>query len=280
MRGEGPKRHFIIPDTQTRPGVPLDHLDWIAQAIVDYKPDVVVHLGDHFDFPSLNGHEQPGSAPMEGRRFADDLFVGNEAFAQLSRPMDAEIARVAANHKKRWSPEKHFVTGNHEARADRVANNDPRLLGTVGSDLCDLRDWKRHGFLERLWLDGICYSHYFQSSHSSRPLGGEVSNRLNRIGASFVQGHEQGFRYGNRITASGMTWHGLVAGSAYLHIEDYRGAQGQRHWRGVVVLNEVEDGEYDIMPLSLKYLCKKYTGDSLHRYMTLKYAFQNWDHLK
>lgn len=276
---EGPRRHFIIPDTQTRPGVPLDHLEWVAQAIVDYKPDVVVHLGDHYDFPSLNGHEQPGSAPMEGRRFADDLFVGNEAFATLSKPMEAEIARLKGGKRKQWTPERHFCVGNHEARADRVANNDPKLLGTVGSDLCDLRGWQRHGFLERLWVDRICYSHYFQSSHSSRPLGGEVSNRLNRIGASFAQGHEQGFRYGNRITASGVTWHGLVCGSNYLHIEDYRGAQGQRHWRGVVILNSVEDGEYDIMPLSLKYLCKKYTGDSLHRYMTLKYAHSNWDHL-
>ncbi len=278
--GEGPRRHFIIPDTQTRPGVPLDHLDWVAQAIVEYRPDVVVHIGDHYDFPSLNGHEQPGSAPMEGRRFADDLHVGNEAFARISMPMEAEIERRRKGHRARWEPDRRFCVGNHEARADRVASNDPKLLGTVGSDLCDLRGWQRHGFLERAWIDGLCYSHYFQSSHSSRPLGGEVSNRLNRIGASFVQGHEQGFRYGNRITASGMTWHGLVAGSCYLHIEDYRGAQGQRHWRGVVILNSVENGEYDIMPLSLKYLCKKYTGDSLHRYMTLKYAFQNWDHLK
>lgn len=276
---EGPRRHLIVPDTQTRPGVPLDHLDWIGQAIVEYKPDVIVHVGDHWDMASLNGHEQPGSAPMEGKRFADDIFVGNEAFARICKPMEAEIERRKRRHIKRWEPECHFLVGNHEARADRVASNDPRLLGTVGSDQCDVRGWKRHGFLERAWIDGIVYSHYFQSSHSNRPLGGEVSNRLNRIGASFAQGHEQGFRYGNRITASGVTWNGLVAGSAYLHIEDYRGAQGQRHWRGIVVLNSVENGEYDIMPLSLKYLCKKYSGDSLQRYMTLNYPFQNWDHL-
>lgn len=277
--GGDPRRHLLIPDTQTRPGVPLDHLDWIGQAIVEYAPDVIVHLGDHWDMASLNGHEQPGSAPMEGKRFADDVHVGNEAFARICKPMESEIERRKRRHIKRWDPERHFLVGNHEARADRVAQNDPRLLGTVGSDQCDVRGWTRHGFLERAWIDGIVYSHYFQSSHSNRPLGGEVSNRLNRIGASFCQGHEQGFRYGNRITASGVTWNGLVAGSAYLHIEDYRGAQGQRHWRGIVVLNSVENGEYDIMPLSLKYLCKKFTGDSLQRYMTLNYPFQRWDHL-
>ena len=42
-----PKRHFVIPDTQVKKGVPIDHMAWIGAAIRDYKPDVVVHLGDH-----------------------------------------------------------------------------------------------------------------------------------------------------------------------------------------------------------------------------------------
>jgi hypothetical protein len=46
----------------------------------------------------------------------------------------------------------------------------------------------------------------------------------------------------------------LVAGSFYQHDEDYKGPQGNDHWRGIVVLNEVEDGDYNIMPLGMKYL--------------------------
>lgn len=91
---EGPRRHLFIGDTQVRPGVPLDHLDWVAQAIVDYKPDVIVHAGDHFDFPSLSGHEEPGSAPLEGQRYKDDLDVGNAAFARLCKPMEDEQVNV------------------------------------------------------------------------------------------------------------------------------------------------------------------------------------------
>lgn len=279
-KGQKPRRHAFIPDTQVKPGVPLDHLDWVGQALVDYLPDVIVHAGDHHDFPSLNGHEKPGSLPMEGRRFKDDLECGNAAWARMCKPMEAEQARRIRRHIQRWEPEKHACKGNHEDRADRLAVADPRLLGVVGSDLCDYRDWKVHPFLERVWIDGICYSHYFQSSHSNRPLGGEVSARLNRVGASFAQGHEQGFRYGNRITASGVTWNGLVAGSCYLHTESYRGAQGQRHWQGIVILNSVENGEYDIMPLSLKYLCLKYTGKPLFRYMVEQYPGHDWAHHK
>ena len=274
-----PRRHFIIPDTQTRPGVPLDHLDWIGQSILHYRPDVIVHLGDHWDFPSLNGHEEPGSAPLENKRYADDLAVGNEAFVRLCAPMEADINRRETKHRKKWRPRKVFITGNHEVRADRVAENNPKFLGTIGSDKCDIRDWERHPFLEVVNIDDILYSHYFQSSHSARPIGGNVPNRLTKIGASFVQGHQQGLDMGTKLMGNGKTWWGIVAGSCYTHIENYRGAQGQRHWRGVMILNEVENGEFCPMPLTLDYLCRKYTGMRLAHYHRAKYPNGNWDHL-
>lgn len=63
-----PKRHFVIPDTQVKKGVPIDHMAWIGAAIRDYKPDVVVHLGDHWDFPSLSRYDAKGSLASEGAR--------------------------------------------------------------------------------------------------------------------------------------------------------------------------------------------------------------------
>lgn len=266
-----PRRHFIIPDTQVRPGVPLDHLRWIAEAIVEYKPDVVAHIGDHFDMPSLSLHEGPGSLKMEGARYEDDVATGNEAFATLCAPMEAEQARLIRRKQKRWEPRKLFLFGNHENRIHRAINAAPKFAGTIGDHHLNTRDFERHPFLERVWQDGVLYSHYFQSSHSAHAIGGTIDNRLNKIGASFVQGHEQGFRYGTRIQASGATWHGLVAGSCYLHDEDYRGAQGQGHWRGVVVLNEVRDGDFCVMPLTLDYLCRKYEGVSLGEYLRKSY---------
>ena len=265
------RRHLIIPDTQVRPGVPTDHIGWIAKAIVEYRPDVIVHLGDHWDMASLNKHEMPGSMNLEGKRYQDDIKAGNDAFFQLCAPMNAE-----ADYK----PRKIFLLGNHEDRADRAAASDPKWFGHVGSENCNTLDWERHKFLERVEVDGVLYSHYFQNTHSSRPIGGEVSNRLTRIGCSFVQGHEQGRKLGERIMASRETWSGIVAGSCYLHVEDYRGAQGQRHWRGIIILNEVENGEFDIMSLSLRYLCRKYENTDLYDYMVRKYSYGDWVHLK
>lgn len=260
-------RHLLIPDTQVRPGVPTAHIDWIAQAIVDYRPDSVIHIGDHWDMPSLSMHDGPGSMKMEGARYEDDIAVANDAFRRLCAPMEAEQARLKRNKERQWNPRKAFLFGNHENRINRAVNNAPKWAGTIGEHHILTRDWERHPFLERVWIDGVLYSHYFQSSHSSHAIGGSIDNRLNKIGCSFVQGHEQGFRYGTRIQASGANWHGLVAGSAYLHDEDYRGAQGQGHWRGIVVLNEVRNGDYCVMPLTLAYLCKKYEGIGLGEYL-------------
>lgn len=276
MTASPSRRHLFVPDTQVKPGAPTDHIPWIAQAVVDYLPDVIVVGGDWWDFPSLNSHSKPGSAPLEGTRFKDDVDAGNKAFHLFNKPIKQEQAR----RKGKWKPMKVFTAGNHEDRADRAAVEDPKWMGVVGSQHCNVEDFKWHGFLKRVWIDGIVYSHYFQSSHSKFAIGGSIDNRFNKIGNSFVQGHEQGKREGSRIMASGKTWYGLVAGSCYLHEENYRGAQGQRHWRGIVVLNEVEDGEYDIMPLSLRYLCKKYEGVTLFDYMCKKYKEGNWEHLK
>jgi hypothetical protein len=273
------KRHFIIPDTQVRPGVPTDHLEWVGQAIVDYKPTAVLHLGDHWDFPSLSSHDKPGSLKMEGARYEDDVASGCEAFVTIGAPMFKEIRRQSRN-KNAWNPDRHFLFGNHCDRVTRAINEDPKMSGCISLRHCVTDGWLRHPFLQKLWVNGVCYSHYFQNNGSRFAIGGSIDNRLNKVGETFVQGHQQGLIYGSRMYPTGKTRHGLVAGSCYLHREEYRGNQGQRHWRGCVVLNEVNDGDYCIMPLTLEYLCRKYEKTSLYEYMRKRYKKDNWDHLK
>ena len=41
--------HLVIPDTQAKVGAPTKHLEWIGRYILDRRPDVVVHLGDHWE---------------------------------------------------------------------------------------------------------------------------------------------------------------------------------------------------------------------------------------
>lgn len=199
--------------------------------------------------PSLSSYDR-GKKAMEGRRYEDDIRAGSEAFALL----DGCIREAAP----KWKPRKVFLFGNHENRIVRAAEDNAQFDGKIGLHDCDTLDWERHGFLEPVWVDGVCYSHYFYNQNSGRPYGGSnVETRLKTIGHSFTMGHQQGLLYGVRSTMGGMQ-HGLVAGSFYQHNEEYRGPQATGEWRGIVVCHEVADGHYDPMFVSLDYLARRY----------------------
>lgn len=245
------KRHLIIPDAQIKPGSPTDHIKWCGEAILDYKPDVIVCLGDWWDLPSLNTHSQPGSEELEGKRYDQDIKVGNESFNKLD-------SYLRKSRSKTWQPRKVFLEGNHENRANRIAKNDPKWKGIIGSHNCQTLDWERHKFLKIVEIDGIKYCHYFPNPFSGKPIGGTIVSRLNNIGASFVQGHQQGFLYASKQYPDHVK-HGLVAGRFYLENENYRPDDVQRNeWSGIVILNGVRRGDYDLMPLRMDYLRRKY----------------------
>lgn len=253
------KRHLIIPDAQMKPGCRSEHIDWAAQAIIKYRPDTIIVIGDWWDMPSLSPHEGPGSLHMEGSRVKADIEVGNEAFRRLVAPMDKEVKRLRKNHKTRWTPECHFLFGNHEHRISRTVSADPKLQEMLTLDMLETPGFQRHEFLKIVHLDGIAYCHYFPNPHSGKPIGGTIVNRLNHIGCSFVQGHQQGFLYASKPYPDHVK-HGLVCGRFYLDDEHYRPADVQKaEWNGIVVLNEVREGTYDIMPLSMSYLKREYS---------------------
>lgn len=267
-----PRRHLIVPDTQVRPGVPTDHIDWVAQAIVDYRPDVIVQIGDHWDMPSLSMHDPIGSLSREGARYEDDVAAGNEAFARLVAPMRAEQERLKRRKQRAWEPRCIWTKGNHENRIERAINNDPRFAGTIGDHHLNTQGFERKQFLEFAEADGVYYSHYFQMEKSHRPIGGSMDNRLNKICATFVVGHEQGYLVHRRPLPIGRTLHAIVAGSCYLHDEGYRGRQRNNDWRGIVILNDVRNGgDCEPMALTLDYLCRKYERISLSQYLRKKY---------
>src|ERR1041385_5221994 len=60
--------HAYIPDIQTKPGVPNEHLSWIANYLVEKRPDVIIQAGDFADMPSLSSYAL-GKAEAEGTRY-------------------------------------------------------------------------------------------------------------------------------------------------------------------------------------------------------------------
>jgi len=252
------RRHLIIPDVQVRPGVPTEHIAWAAKAAVDYKPDVIVVMGDWWDLPSLSMHDLPGSKEAEGRRVREDIDVGNAAFEMFWQPIKAEMDRLKKNKKRPWDPERHFLMGNHEDRLSRAICRDPKFDGFLSLDDLKTPGFQRHDYLRIVRIDGISYCHSFPNVHSNRAIGGTIVNRLNHVGSSFVQGHQQGFLYASKQYPDHIK-HGLVAGRYYQHHESYRAEDVQDcEWSGIVVLNQVHEGDYDLMPLRIGYLRRKY----------------------
>lgn len=255
--------HIIVGDTQVKPGVPTKHLQWIGKYIAEQfvgKDVAIIHLGDHWDMPSLSSYDE-GKRAAEGRRYSEDIEAGNAAFRLLDEPIANAMAA------RRWKPERHFLFGNHEDRISRACNDKAALEGKLSLDDCNTRGWVRHRFLDVLTLDGIDYCHYFYNPNTGRPYSGDnLHLRLKTIGRSFTMGHQQGLNYAMRPV--GQRRHqGLVLGTTYLHDEDYLGPQGNAYWRGIVVCHQVEDGQYDPMFVSLDFLCRKFQGETLADYL-------------
>ena len=131
------KRVMVIPDTQVKPGVNTDHLEWAGKYAVKMKPDVIVHLGDHADFPSLSQWDKKGGKQMEGKRIMADFDAANDAWARLNKPIDKEIARLKKNKRKAWNPRRVITLGNHEDRVTRFINSDAAWEGVISLDMLD-----------------------------------------------------------------------------------------------------------------------------------------------
>lgn len=252
-------RHMIIPDCQVKPGVDTTHLDWAARAAVHYLPDVIVHIGDFWDMPSLSKHALPGSVETEGARVLEDIAAGNAAFERFMAPIQEEMDRRTHGKRKQWKPRCEFLFGNHENRICRAADEDAKMTGMLTLDALKTPGFNRNEFLRIIVIDGIRYCHYFPNPLSGRPIGGTIPNRLNHIGGTFVQGHQQGFQYGCKQYPDKVA-HGLVCGRFYSHQERYRPGDVQDcEWNGIVFLNEVRNGgDFDLMPLSFNYLKDKF----------------------
>lgn len=266
------KIHVVIGDTQVKEGVPTAHLGWIGQYLVDQfaGEDVeVIHLGDHWDMPSLSSYDK-GKKSMEGRRYKSDVKAGNDALGLLTNPLRQYNINRRKKGKAQWKPGLWMLRGNHEERIERAVNLDAQLEGVIGyHDFNDVAlGWTPVPFLEILWLDGVGYSHYFYNPRTGKPLGGEnLYTRLKTIGHSFTMGHQQLVDHAMRHVGK-TRHHGLVNGTCYLHDENYLGPQGNDYWRGIVVCHQVENGSYDPMFVSLDYLCRRYEDRTLADFLS------------
>ena len=249
---------LVIPDCQVKEGVPTEHLEWAGKAICEYQPDVVVNIGDFADMPSLSTHDVRGSKYFEGLRYKKDVEFAKECMAKLLAPL-REMQQIQKKTKhKVYKPRMIMTLGNHENRIDRAVNNNPTLEGLISTkDLAYEKDWEVHEFLHPVFINGVGFNHYWPTGAMGRPAASATAI-VNRLHMSCVAGHQQGKQvaYGKRADGKAIT--SIIVGSYYLHDESYMDQLSNRHWRGLLVMNEVQDGAFDEMFLSIDYLRRKY----------------------
>lgn len=250
-------RHLIIPDSHALPGKNNKRAEWLGRLIVETKPDVVVNLGDNWDMPSLCSYDK-GTKAFVGRTYKNDIAAGVDF---------NEILWGTVRAAKKRLPRRVFLIGNHEQRIERAINLQPELEGIV--DYSDLRLGEFYDDVVHyngsspgsISIDGVTYAHYLVSGISGRPISGEHSaySLLSKKYASCVVGHSHLLDWSVKTRQDGKKIMGLVAGCFQEHTADFAGEANKLWWKGVCVLDNVEDGSYDLRTISLERLKKQYS---------------------
>jgi hypothetical protein len=207
---------------------------------------------------SLSSYDR-GKKSFEGRRYKDDIEVSHAANETLLAPLWAYNSRQKKNKEKQYWPEMWYLLGNHENRINRAVEDDAKLEGVIG--IHDLKleafGWQVVPFLKPKVIDGVAYCHYFPTGTMGRAA---TSARaiMNKMHMSCVAGHLQGrdIAYGKRADGKQITT--IISGSFYMHDEEYLSPLTNEHWRGLWMFHEVNDGAFDEMPVSLRFLLEKY----------------------
>lgn len=253
----GPK-HMVIPDTQCKPGVDMDHMAWAGRYAADRRPDVIVHLGDHYDMASLSSYDR-GKRQMEGRRYEDDIAAGRRGLELFEK----NLRRYAP---RGYRPRKVVTLGNHENRIQTAIDDNAQLEGKLSMNDLAFKEfgWEVVPFLTPIRIHGIVYCHFF-------PIGpkGRVTNakhgapsaeaQCRRMMATCTAGHRQGLDCAI-VHTPGATYRGMIAGSFYRHTEPYLSPMGQNVWHGVLIKHDIDvkTGFYNLMEVDMRFLERRF----------------------
>jgi predicted transcriptional regulator len=255
--------HLFIPDVQAKEGVDFSHLAALGNYIVHKKPDVIINIGDFADMESLSSWDK-GKKSAEGKRVIKDINAAIEAMWILLEPLyNFQQAELEEFGEIKYKPRMVLCLGNHEDRITRHVNSCPELDGFLGIHSLKYEEfgWEVYPFLTPVTVGGIAYCHYFQNVMTGKPMTGTAANMLSKIARSFSMGHRQVLDIATRyLQIDGEQQFGLIAGAFYMHEEDYKGRQGNHHWRGIVVKHNVKAGSYNPMMVSIDWLLDNY-GD-------------------
>lgn len=237
----GGRTHLVIGDCHAAPGQDLRRFAWLGKMIREVNPDVVVQIGDWYSMDSLCAHRTLADRAEES--VAADLRAGSMALSLLESELGG------------WGGRKILTIGNHDDRVRQLSDGQPWLrdLHNVGAEHADA-GWEVVPYLRPCRVDGIAYVHYLCSAGGGRAISGKFHalRLLERVKfhESVVVGHSHRLQWRTE-RRPGKSVHALVAGCYFEHVEDYAGEDNGEWWRGVCVLRNVVDGDYDLETWSI-----------------------------
>ena len=250
------KTYIVIPDQHAHDEHDNNRADWAGKLIRDIKPDVVVNMGDAIDLPSLSSYDK-GKRSFHGRSYKKDLDAHLDFQERLWAPM---------KRQKKKMPARYVLEGNHEHRVERALDLSPELVETLG-----FKDFRFDDYYDQvvryeggtpgiLDLDGILFAHYFITGVSGKPISSEhpAHAHLMKNGCSSVAAHTHLFDYTTRTNIQGKTINAIVAGCYQDYINDWSGNIGKLWRSGIVILRNVEAGDFDLQWVGIDSLKREY----------------------
>lgn len=150
-------------------------------------------------------------------------------------------------------------TGN--SRIEKALNTEfARLDGIIGIDNLEFKKfgWEVVPFLQYKVINGITYVHYVINDFSGTPKA-SMKAAVEKVLGSVTCGHKQtlDIHVQPNPKTKGMVY-GIQCGAYYMHDEDYKGAQGNLHWRGIVHKRNVVNGDFSPSFINLETMLKEY----------------------
>lgn len=173
---------LAIGDPHDKPGRDKERFAWIGRHARETRPDAIVCIGDMASLDSLSSHELPGSAAdAERPSFPEELESLNDALSSFHRHLPVGTIPT------------YITLGNHENRAWRSANKQPKQCGDMPFRLETIFTqyrWQTKPFGEFLELYGVDFVHC-PLNVMGREMGGEHVERTvaNKAMRSIVFGH-------------------------------------------------------------------------------------------
>lgn len=248
--------HLVLSDQHSHPDFSNDRADYLANLILDLRPDVVINIGDAADMASLSAYDK-GKRSFQGRSYRKDI----DAHLDFQERVWGPVKR-----RKKKLPLRIFCEGNHEHRIERALDLSPELEGTIGFKDLQIEDYydevvrysgSTPGAIE---VDGITYAHYFVSGVLGRPIGGDnqAASILTKRFSSATCGHSHIADFACRTGNHGRKIMATVCGVFQDYDAPWAGILNQLWWKGVVFKDNVENGVYDPTFISLNTLRKTY----------------------